>query len=75
MALRIIKKIIWKLQQGFLKNNGKGKELHDSLKAYIKNMLGIDASINTNFKNNFPIDMSIPPTHSGNLRTGNEIKD
>lgn len=56
-------------------NNGKGKELHDSLKAYIKNMLGIDASINTNFKNNFPIDMSIPPTHSGNLRTGNEIKD
>ena len=56
-------------------NDGKGKELHDSLKTYITNMLAIDPSINTNFKSNFPIDMAIPPTHSGNERTGNEIKD
>ena len=57
-------------------NDGKGKELHDSLQTYIKNMLlGIDSSINKNFKNNFPIDMSIPASQSGNKRTGNEIKD
>ncbi|MBA2249966.1 MAG: gliding motility protein GldM [Chitinophagaceae bacterium] len=56
-------------------NNGKGKELYDSLQKYIKDMLGIDSSINTTFKTNFPVDMSVPPTHSGNEFTGNIIQD
>lgn len=55
--------------------NGGGKILYQKLDQYKKDMLGIDSSIQAKFENTFPIDMTVPPTQSGNAKTGNAITD
>ena len=56
-------------------SNKKGEELYNRLMKYKADMLGLDPEINAAFQNTFPVDMSIPPSHSGNARTGNTITD
>ena len=55
--------------------NGEGKVLYQKLNDYKSQMLGIDPAIDAAFKSTFPVDMSIPPSHSGNARTGNDVTD
>ena len=54
---------------------GEGKVLYKKLEDYRNQMLGIDPEIEKAFKSTFPIDMAIPPTHSGNARTGDAVTD
>lgn len=54
---------------------GEGKVLYQRLDQYRKAMLGIDPSIEAEFKNTFPIDMTVPPSQSGNAKTGNPVTD
>lgn len=55
--------------------NGEGKVLYQKLDQYKQAMLGIDPAINAEFKGTFPIDMTVPPSHSGNARTGDPVTD
>ena len=52
--------------------NGEGKVLYQKLTEYRKSMLAIDSSID---KTTFPVNLTIPPTHSGNARTGDPVTD
>ncbi len=52
--------------------NGEGKVLYQRLADYRKSMLDIDSSID---RVTFPVNLTIPPTHSGNARTGNPVTD
>ncbi len=52
--------------------NGEGKVLYQKLTDYRKAMLDIDSSID---RGTFPVNLTIPPTHSGNARTGNPVTD
>ena len=52
--------------------NGEGKVLYQKLSDYRAAMLGIDSSID---RTTFPVNLTIPPTHSGNARTGDPVTD
>lgn len=58
----------------FEKHDG-GKDLYNNLVKYKADMLGIDSSISAAFSANFPVDMTIPKSNSGNSKTGDDIKD
>ena len=52
--------------------NGEGKVLYQKLDAYRKSMLAIDSAINPT---TFPVNLTVPPSHSGNARTGDPVID
>jgi len=52
--------------------NGEGKVLYQKLVDYRKSMLAIDASIDPV---TFPVNLTVPPSHSGNARTGDPVID
>jgi gliding motility-associated protein GldM len=52
--------------------NGEGKVLYQKLTDYRKNMLDIDSSID---QTTFPVNLTVPPSHSGNAKTGNPVTD
>ncbi|MBL0181467.1 MAG: gliding motility protein GldM [Chitinophagaceae bacterium] len=52
--------------------NGEGKILYQKLADYRKNMLAIDSSIDPV---TFPVNLTVPPSHSGNAQTGNPVTD
>jgi gliding motility-associated protein GldM len=52
--------------------NGEGKTLYQKLTEYRRDMLAIDPAIDPV---SFPVNLSIPPTLSGNARTGNDVTD
>lgn len=52
--------------------NGEGKVLYQKLTDYRKLMLAIDSSIDPA---TFPVNLDVPPSHSGNAKTGNPVTD
>ncbi len=52
--------------------DGEGKILYQKLTDYRNAMLAIDSAINPA---TFPVNLTVPPSHSGNAKTGNPVTD
>jgi gliding motility-associated protein GldM len=46
--------------------DGEGRKLHDELKKLKQDLLNIDPEINKEFANKLPIDLTVPPSTTGN---------